>query len=407
MPRASSHRADPRRPVYSGSRRIPGLFVHERADGTVVFTARLRQDGGEPKRAVLDARNQTEAIRELEELRVDRRRGDPVRTGSLVPTFREVAESWLAHLELRVHSTDPRRRYSPRTVTLHRQRMHKHVLPRLGARDIDQITVRDLRRLIDQLSAIPLSGSTVVSILNNISAVFRQGVREGLVERNIVRDLDRDDRPSTARQSEPRYITPADVERLLALMTDTFRPVASACAYAGLRISEVLGLHWRDVDFDAGTIHVHRQLNPENLTVRNVTKTPASTAVVPLLPGLARELKAHRSRQAERDLRRVHRDALVFTTSRGRPQSKRNALRALHAAGDAAGLNPDGVEKIGLHDLRHSYVAIALDSNATLAEAAVLARHANARVTAQVYAGVTDEAKAKIASKLIAGGFGA
>ena len=44
-----------------------------------------------------------------------------------------------------------------------------------------------------------------------------------------------------------------------------------------------------------------------------------------------------RSRLASKDLRRVHADALVFSTSRGKPQSRRNALRAVHAAGDAAG----------------------------------------------------------------------
>jgi integrase len=89
--------------------------------------------------------------------------------------------------------------------------------------------------------------------------------------------------------------------------------------------------------------------------VREQTKSPASTAPVPRLPALARELRAHRSRQASRD------------------------LRALHAAGTSAGLNPEGAEPVGLHDLRHSFVALALDGGLTLAEAAVLARHTNAK----------------------------
>ena len=42
----------------------------------------------------------------------------------------------------------------------------------------------------------------------------------------------------------------------------------------------------------------------------------------------------------------------------------------------------------------------------TLAEAAVLARHANATVTGAIYAGVSETAKAKIASKLVDAGFG-
>ena len=125
---------------------------------------------------------------------------------------------------------------------------------------------------------------------------------------------------------------------------------------------------------------------------------------VPLLPALERELKAHRARQAGRDLRFVHRDALVFSTTRGRPQSHRNALRAVHQAADAVGLNGEGRKKVGLHDLRHSFVAIVLASGVTLPETAMLARHASPRVTL-AYAGVTDDAREVVVDKLARAGF--
>jgi integrase len=96
----------------------------------------------------------------------------------------------------------------------------------------------------------------------------------------------------------------------------------------------------------------------------------------------------------------------VFQTLRGRPQSRRNALRAVHAAGDAAKLNGNEREPVGLHDLRHSYVALALASGASMAEAAALARHANARVTAQVYAGLVEDGRETAAAKLVEAGFG-
>jgi integrase len=131
-----------------------------------------------------------------------------------------------------------------------------------------------------------------------------------------------DDRPGAGRQSEPRYLSADEVIRLLSKMSDTFRPVAAVCAFAGLRISEALGLHWAEIDFDTKQINVHRQLGPD-LTIRNVTKTKASTGVVPVLPALERELKAHRSRQANVGLHLVHRDQLVFTTATGKPQGEK------------------------------------------------------------------------------------
>lgn len=204
---------------------------------------------------------------------------------------------------------------------------------------------------------------------------------------------------------EPRYLDAAEVERLLAELSDTFRPVAAVCAYAGLRASEALGLRWEDVDLDAGLLTVARKLDDDG-TLREDVKTPGSRATVPILPVLIRELRAHRSRQAENDLRFVHRSALVFSTVRGKPQSRRNALRALHRAGDTAGLNRPGEEQVGLHDLRHSLVGLALDAGLTLAEVAVLARHANARVTGQVYAGLSESGRQGIADKLLGAGIG-
>ena len=50
--------------------------------------------------------------------------------------------------------------------------------------------------------------------------------------------------------------------------------------------------------------------------------------------------------------------------------------------------------------------SLALDSGALLAQAALLARHASAKVTAQVYAGLSDKAKAEATAKLVDAGFG-
>lgn len=85
----------------------------------------------------------------------------------------------------------------------------------------------------------PRSRSGLLGIL---SALLVFGVRQGVVDRNVVRDLDRDDRPGASRLTEPHYLSVTELERLLAEMGDTFRPVAATCAYAGFRLSEALGL---------------------------------------------------------------------------------------------------------------------------------------------------------------------
>jgi integrase len=250
-----------------------------------------------------------------------------------------------------------------------------------------------------------LSPNTRTGIMSAFSGLVRYGVKRGVIERNIVRDVDRDDRPGTKRLSEPRYLDEAQRGGLLAKLGDTFRPIAATYVYAGLRASEALGLRWADVDLDADTLCVENQLGSDGKLYP--LKTQASRDTVRLLPALHRELLAHRQRQARRNIALVRGDALVFVTARGRPQSARNVLRAVHLAGDAAGLNLHGRERIGPHDLRHTLIGLAFEHELTLPEASVLARHANPRVTAQVYAGLSEKARERVSEKLAGSGFGA
>jgi integrase len=399
----ASHDPTRREPVYSGTRRVRGLTQRQLADGTIVFETRPSLNGTK-RRVVLDATTKTDAIRELEALRTDYRRGVAVETTSLLPSVAELAADYLAHLDARIGHRDPAKRYSPRTVALYRGRLNGMILPSIGKLRSDELDARHLRRMVEALGLCYAPG-TVTSCLNITSGLCRWAVKNHLMARNVTRDLDRDDRPGSRRQTEPRYLAAGQVEQLLAAMGDTYRPIAATCAYAGLRISEALGLLWSDVDLDAGTIRVQRQLD-DDLTTRADTKTPASTATLTILPALQRELREHRARQRANDLRRGHRSQLVFSTLRGQPQSRRNALRAVHRAGDAAGLNPEGAERVGLHDLRHSLIALALAGGMTPPEAARLARHANPGVTMAMYAGLTDADRARVWSKLGESGFG-
>lgn len=394
-----AHGSLTRRPVYSGSRRVQGLYERKLADGRTVYDAALRL-GGKGRRHRLEARTKTDAINELRALRVDYERGEQHRSPAAGLRLDDLVCDYLAHLRLRVNETDPRRRRSPRTVEHYEGQLRLHVLPLFGHLPAAELTVADVRRLLDALGAKRLAPRSRSGLLGILSSVLTFGVRHGVVAHNVVHDLARDDRPGAQRKSEPRYLSPEEVEFLLGNMSDTFRPVAATCAYAGLRLSEALGLRWRDMDFVAETLTVSAQLGPDGTRVP--LKTAASAATVPLLPKLAAELKAHRSRVAGQALARVQSEALVFTTSRGRPHGRRNVLRAVYAAGDAAGLNGEDRERVGVHDLRHSFVAVALAAGLTLPEAAALARHANPRVTATVYAGLTDTGRAGLGAKLAA-----
>ncbi len=116
-------------------------------------------------------------------------------------------------------------------------------------------------------------------IITSISCVMGYAVRYGHVQGNPCRDLRL---PSPKRQTDPRYLTHAEVTTLLEKLTPEFKTVAACCYYAVLRASEALGLRWRDVDLEVGRIQVR------------AGKTKASVNSVPIPLPLLASLKAQR-----------------------------------------------------------------------------------------------------------------
>lgn len=375
-----------RQVVYRGEK-IAGLFERTTSDGQLVYEVRRKVDGKSVRRA-LNATTATDAIREARAVvaRIDSGAKIVSRTDVSLGVLRDEFEEW---------ATGPASQIAESTAALYLSRLDQHVIRLLGSSTkAAAVTPAHLRAMIDKLRAERQSGSSVRGCVTAASALLKFGVRRGLVDTNPARLLERGDRPSAKRSSEPRYLDRAEIGRLLDELGDEFRPIAAVCAFAGLRISEALALRWRDVDLAVGMLNVLG------------TKTAASADTVPLIDDLTVELKAHRSRQAALGFGRVKPDALVFLTRTGQPQHRRNALRAVHAAGDRAKLNPEGVEKVGCHDLRHSCAGLLFAAGVSAPTIAAVLRHADVRITLTTYAGLVESGRAALRDDLEAA-FGA
>ena len=164
--------------------------------------------------------------------------------------------------------------------------------------------------------------------------------------------------------------------------SERFRAALALGAWGGLRLGEVRGLRWGDVDLDAGTLRVERQLTGRDITPKP-TKTKASTRTVPILPALDRRLRELRAQRTTL----VHPTAYVVSTHDGRPMSERNLRRALdHAIADAE-LTPEGDERLSWHVLRHSFGSyLVTELELPLTTVARTMGHRDASVTARVYA---------------------
>jgi integrase len=381
----------------------PCLRGYRGADGqsTWYFKGRL---GGQMRSLRLDAVTITDAKREVRRLRGDTDRAAD-RIGDRRVTVEEYAARFLEAQGGRVGHPDPKRRRSDRSVRLDAHQVEKFIVPVLGSRKLVEVRVPEARSFVASLYTLrkrdgsPYASNSIRDVVRVASALFREAAKDGLVGRNPFRELPADERPSSERTRQPRYLDPSQVDALIAASGETFAPILTLCGWCGLRVSEAVAVAWWDLDLEAGTLSVERQLGDEGSLVD--LKTRQSRATVDLLPIVVETLKAHRRAQAAKGLHLIAPDSLCFTTASGRPQNRRNVLRAVHRAGDKLGLNVEGRPRVTVHALRHSFVTNAIALGLTIPEAAMLARHDPA-TTAAVYANVAETQRRLAAAKLAA-----
>jgi integrase len=115
---------------------------------------------------------------------------------------------------------------------------------------------------------------------------------------------------------------------------------------------------------------------------RSARRKTKRVRTIPLSTKAATALRDHRDRM-EREGFAVDVTALVFVTARGRPQSRRNALRAWQTA-----LGKIGVTDAGLHSLRHTFVSRLAEQSVSAVLTSELVGHSGVSTTTDYYARV-------------------
>lgn len=371
---AASSRPDRRRRVARG--------IYAQPNGRYAVCVMV---DGQPRFRTLSAATISEARRQRELLKGIARVGElPI---SPRFTFAEVAARWLADFEAKVTAGERR----DRTLDLYRSQLHRHLLPRLGRRRLTLITADDVVAVMHELQADGLSPWTVKRILGALSCVFTFALRRGYIATHPFHRLERDERPHPLR-SDQRVLTRTELARLFAACPRRYRPLLVTGAYTGMRLSEVLGLSWDDVDFAAGVIHVRHQLARGRRGVpphRIPPKTRACVREIPLLPQLAAVLRQHK-----RCSRFTSGSDYVFGTAGGTAFLHHNvSKRVLRRAAADAGLDRDE-RRVRFHDLRHTFAShLIIDIRLDVVQVSRILGHARTSMTLDTYTHLFEEAR--------------
>jgi integrase len=284
-------------------------------------------------------------------------------------TFTEVADEWLTAQQALVDVDE----LGQRTFDSYELSVRRHLKPRFGSRAIRSLTPNDL---VGWHAAQRRSGAAAWSIKARwvaLRSVLAYAVRNGWLDTNPADALTSRERPKSGASSR-RFLTEEEMGRLLDAAEGRDRVLIAVCLFGGLRISEVLGLTWDDVDFATGHLRVRHQLNRKGQRVR--LKTAAAQRDVVMMDALAALLRRHRlaspfSQPSDP----------VFSTSSGRPASARNAERTMSRLRREVDL-----QKVTLHSLRHTFASLLIAQKHDPVFVADQLGHSNPSITLRVYA---------------------
>jgi integrase len=243
-----------------------------------------------------------------------------------------------------------------------------------------------------------VSNRTVCAMLTVLSQALTTALKRGLVARNVAQLVDR---PAIAHREMSTW-TPQHVRRFREHVRSDRLYACWLLTLAGWRRSEVLGLAWSAVDFDAGTVSVAQG----RVVVRGVgttTGAPKSGRSRRTLPMPADVMAALRALNAQQKRERLALGTIWIDTgliainedgSLIRPETYSKAFRRHCAAA--------GVPVIRLHDTRHTAATLMLDSGTTVSAAAKWLGHDPA-MTLRVYGHVYEDALASAGDVLLGG----
>lgn len=273
-----------------------------------------------------------------------------------------------------------------------------HILPRLGDKQISEVTAPQIRAWLERLAATPARvrtsafakgqgyrkapqtadqkrarRATANRILNILKALLNKAFHDGLVDDDTAW---RQVKPF-ARVDEPRirFLTDAEAVRLVNACRLDLRELVRAALLTGARVSELTALQAHDVNTRTGQIYIAQSKSGRP---RFIPLNREGTA-------LFRELAASKGG-----------DDLVFIKKDGKRWGKNHHVRALLEACKVAKVRP----AVSFHELRHTYASHLAQAGVDLLTISKLLGHSDTRVTSRHYAHLADKTLAQAVTKL-------
>jgi integrase len=188
------------------------------------------------------------------------------------------------------------------SVDRYRSLISAHIIPGVGAIPLQKLDGKTIDKFYAHIlkNGHRFGGGLSSVTLHNVHrmlSLLSSAVKARLLPRSPLAEVQTKTRP---KRKKVEVLDEAELAKLISHLRShwLYMPTLLA-AYTGLRRGEVLGLRWRDIDFDAGTLQVAQAVEIISGKVRLVEpKTERRRRVIKLPASLLPELTQHRKEQA-------------------------------------------------------------------------------------------------------------
>jgi integrase len=290
-------------------------------------------------------------------------------------TLAEWLDGWLKGLTV-----------APATLEGYQDIVRKYLIPAFGSQQLTRLATPIIRAYFAGLhNAAKLAPRSQLKQYWVLWAALRVAVEDGFLSRHPMMTGKKNSFRPPTEKVEMKALDETELLNLHALYAGTrLEALVEFASATAMRLGELLGLRWSDIDYERQRLTVRRSLSQTRFgTVFKSPKNASSQRAVSLDPDAVALLRRHEIRQKEERLRlgtiwpqSTDEDfGLVFPNADGRRWNRKAASAAFRR----------GRAPIRFHDLRHTHVSILMKHRSDLIEIKDRLGHSSISTTADQY----------------------
>jgi integrase len=288
-------------------------------------------------------------------------------------TISEFLAGWLENRQLALRD---------KTIYQYSCLVKNHIDPHLGETKIRDLRLADVEEFYAQLIEKGIGPRTVCIVHNVLHAAMGKAVRHGLIAANPTQGATL---PSYLH-NEMRMLDPGQVNRFLAAAKESpYYALYHLAITTGMRLGELLGLKWSDLDWTTRTIRINRQKQDVPGKGSSLVEPKTRSGRRTIFLGKS-SMEALRFQQAYLSTRRAKKGDLwtemdlIFPNTVGKLGDYSNIRSDFNHV-----LNEAGIPRIRFHDLRHTAASLLLNHNVPVIVVSQILGHTRPSVTLDIY----------------------